>query len=422
MNLAVAGLFVAFGLSLLGLFELRLPSFLLNASSQGESKGGLVGVIFMALTLTITSFTCTFPVVGGLLVMAAGGDFFYPIVGLATFATVIALPFFLLALSPSLISKMPRSGDWMNAVKVVGGLVEIGAAFKFINTAELAWVTPENAWFDVQVVLTSWIVLSAVCGIYLLGLFRTDHDHDEVKVGPGRLVFGALFLGLALYMAPALFGRPPSSLVWDRLIVGILPPDSSELTADVQVAGNGDDASSAGVLRAVKATSTDPAQAEREEKKAHGVLWGLSFDQARELAAAQKKPILIDFTGVNCANCRLMERRVLPRREVVALLKKFVTVELFTDFVDISSITADQRQKLAEANQERILELAKEATNPFYVVLSPTGDVLARMGGYSDPPVFVDFLTKALDKLPQEVKVSQAETAGEAKRSAMTAN
>ena len=144
--------------------------------------------MFMALTLTITSFTCTFPVVGGLLVMAAGGDFFYPIIGLATFAAVMALPFFLLALSPGLISKMPRSGDWMNAVKVVGGLVEIGAAFKFVNTAELAWVTPENAWFDAQVVLTSWVVLSVVCGIYLLGLFRTDHDHDEVKVGPGRLV------------------------------------------------------------------------------------------------------------------------------------------------------------------------------------------------------------------------------------------
>ena len=118
----------------------------------------------------------------------------------------------------------------MNAVKVVGGLVEIGAALKFINTAELAWVTPENAWFDAQVVLTSWVVLSVVCGIYLLGLFRTDHDHDEVKVGPGRLVFGALFLGLALFLAPALFGRPPQSLVWDRLIVGILPPDSSEFS------------------------------------------------------------------------------------------------------------------------------------------------------------------------------------------------
>ncbi len=148
LNLVVAALFLAFGLSLLGLFEIRLPSFLLNASAQGESRGGLIGVIFMALTLTITSFTCTFPVVGGLLVMAAGGNFLFPILGLATFATVLAFPFFLLALSPGLLSKMPRSGDWMNAVKVVGGLVEIGAALKFLNTAELGYVTPENAWFD----------------------------------------------------------------------------------------------------------------------------------------------------------------------------------------------------------------------------------------------------------------------------------
>ena len=137
LNLVVAALFLAFGLSLLGLFEISLPSFLLNASSRGESRGGMIGVVFMALTLTITSFTCTFPVVGGLLVMAAGGKFLYPIIGLATFATVLAFPFFLLALSPGLIAKVPRSGDWTNAVKVVGGLVEIGAALKFLNAAEL---------------------------------------------------------------------------------------------------------------------------------------------------------------------------------------------------------------------------------------------------------------------------------------------
>ena len=184
-----------FGLSLLGLFELSLPSFLLNASSQNEGRGGLIGVFFMALTLTITSFTCTFPVVGGLLVMAAGGDFFYPIVGLATFAAVLAFPFLLLALSPGLISKMPRSGDWMNAVKVVGGLIEIGAALKFINTAELAYVVPENAWFDAHVILTCWIALSLVCGLYLLGVFRTDHDHGDVKVGTGRIIFGAVVPG-----------------------------------------------------------------------------------------------------------------------------------------------------------------------------------------------------------------------------------
>ena len=220
LNLAVAGLFLAFGLSLLGLFEIRLPNFLLNASAKGEGRGGLIGVMFMALTLTITSFTCTFPVVGGLLVMAAGGEFFYPIVGLATFAAVLAFPFFLLALAPGLLSKMPKSGDWMNAVKVVGGLVEIGAALKFLNTAEIGFgAIPEDAWFDAQLVLSAWVGLAAVCGLYLLGLFRTDHDHEEVKIGPGRLLVGSLFLALALFLAPALFGRPPQSQVW-YLVVG----------------------------------------------------------------------------------------------------------------------------------------------------------------------------------------------------------
>jgi thiol:disulfide interchange protein DsbD len=407
LNLFVAALFVIFGISLLGLFELRLPSFLLNASAQGESRGGLIGVVFMALTLTITSFTCTFPVVGGLLVMAAGGSFLYPILGLATFAAVVALPFFLLALSPGLIARVPRSGDWMNAVKVVGGLVEIGAALKFINTAELAFVTPENAWFDAHVVLTSWIALSVVCGLYLLGLFRTNHDHDEVKVGPGRLVFGTLFLGLALYMSPALFGRPPRSLVWDRLIVGILPPDSNELAADVAPVAGGDVAAGA-PLEEIKATSNEPSQAEREEKKAHGVLWGMSYDQARERAADEHKPILIDFTGVNCPNCRLMERTVLRRPEVVALLKKFVTVQLYTDFVPIGSITRQQRAELAEINQDRLLNLAQEQTNPIYVALSPGGELLSRIGGYREPGVFVDFLSKALSKHSNSGKSASA--------------
>jgi thioredoxin-related protein len=233
----------------------------------------------------------------------------------------------------------------------------------------------------------------------LLGVFRTDHDHGDVKVGTGRIIFGAAFLGLAIYMLPAMFGRPPQSLIWDRLIAGILPPDAAELSAPLQIAGGGGE-NGAQPNREVLATSKIPAQAEKEEKKVHGVVWGMSFDQAREVAAAEKRPILIDFTGVNCANCRLMERRVLPRPEVVSLLKKFVTVQLYTDFVPIKSITPDQREELAGENQVRLLNLAKEATNPFYVVLTPEGEVLARMGGYNEPPVFVDFLSKALEKFP----------------------
>jgi thiol:disulfide interchange protein DsbD len=392
LNAFVAVLFLAFGLSLLGVFEIRLPNFLLNASAQGESRGGLIGVVFMALTLVITSFTCTFPVVGGLIVMAAGGQFFYPIIGLATFSTVLALPFFLLALSPGLLAKMPRSGDWMNAVKVVGGLIEIGAAFKFINAAEIGFGTvPKDAWFDAPVVLTIWIVLAAVCGLYLLGLFRTDHDHDEVKVGPGRLLTGSLMLGLALYLAPALFGNPPKSKVW-YTVVGLLPLDVDKLTTPVAARGLASEASGA-----TEAVSKDPELAQKEQKSFHGVLWGMSYKAALEQARAENKPVLIDFTGVYCANCRTMEQGVFPLPEVVSLLKKFVTVQLYTDTVPIATLSNEQRLELAAKNQVLLLDLAQEATNPFYVVVSPDGHVINRIG-YSPAPVFADFLKRALEE------------------------
>ena len=401
LNTFVATLFLVFGLSLLGVFEIRLPNFLLNASSQGESRGGLIGVIFMALTLVITSFTCTFPVVGGLIVMAAGGQFFYPIIGLATFSTVLALPFFLLALSPGLLSKMPRSGDWMNTVKVVGGLVEIGAAFKFINAAEIGFGTiPKDAWFDAPVVLTIWVVLAAVCGLYLLGLFRTDHDHDEVKVGPGRLLTGTLMLGLALYLAPALFGNPPRSKVW-YTVVGLLPLDVDKLTAPVAARV------SAGEGGPADAVSPDPEIALQEQKSFHGVEWGMSYQAALKQARAQNKPVLIDFTGVYCANCRTMEQGVFPLPEVVSLLKQFVTVQLYTDTVPIGTISNDQRLELASKNQDLLLDLAHEATNPFYVVVEPDGRVLRRIG-YSPAPVFADFLKRALDEHQGKAKVAQA--------------
>jgi len=406
LNFAVAGLFFAFGLSLLGLFEIRLPNALLNASARGESRGGLLGVVFMALTLTITSFTCTFPVVGGLLVMASTGQFFYPIVGLATFATVLALPFFLLALSPGLLSKVPKSGDWMNAVKVVGGLIEIGAAFKFLNTAELAFVTPDQAWINAPFILTAWVVLAAVCGFYLLGFFRTDHDHEEVKIGPGRMIIGSSFLGMALFLALALFGRPPQSPIWSRLVVGLLPPDVSTLAA-----------TSAGPARAgeaaaeeVHATSTEPQQAEREEKRFHGVWWGFSYDEALEKAKAENKPVLIDFTGVNCSNCRLMEASVLSRPEVAEVLGRFVTVQLYTlPNVPIKSLTSDQRETLAEKNTDRQLDLTNESSNPLYVVLSPDGKLVTAQGGYIEPPAFLNFLKGALGKVPGTTKVAQTE-------------
>jgi len=394
LNAFVAIMFLAFGLSLLGLFEVRLPNFLLNASAKGEGRGGMIGVMFMALTLTITSFTCTFPVVGGLIVMASRGEFFYPIVGLATFSSVLAFPFFLLALAPGLVSSMPKSGDWMNSVKVIGGLVEIGAALKFLNTAEIGFgAVPQDAWFDAPLVLSVWVGIAIVCGLYLLGLFRTDHDHDEVRIGPGRLILGSGFLALALFFAPALFGNPPKSPLWD-LVVGILPPDVGDLSGGSHAAV----ASTQNQGGPRKATSSDPSQAEREESSVHGVLWGMSYEQALEKAKAENRPILIDFTGVYCANCRLMEQTVLSRSEIAAQLANFVTVQLYTDTVPIGSITEAQREELATKNQEFQIELTRETTNPFYVVLTPDGKYVQGKGGYVPPSNFSAFLSDARTK------------------------
>jgi thiol:disulfide interchange protein len=392
LNFGIAGLFLVFGLSLLGLFEIRLPNFLLNASSQGESKGGLVGVMFMALTLTITSFTCTFPVVGGLLVLAAGGSYFYPAIGLATFASVVALPFFLLALSPGLLARMPKSGDWMNTVKVVGGLIEIGAAFKFINTAECIFVVPSEAWFNAYTVLTIWVVMALICGIYLLGLFRTDHDYEEVKVGPGRIIFGWAFLTLALFLVPALFGRPPQGKVW-YLVVGLLPADAGDLKAPTGGGG--------GESLAKGATSSDPKQAEREQTAFHGVRWGMSYEAAIEKAKAEGKLVLIDFTGVNCANCRLMEQEVLPKPEVVQLLDKFVTIQLYTDTVPIKSIPSTDRLKLAEANLDREIKFFEEVSNPNYVILDHEGKIYGKLGGKVPVSEFVGFLQGAISRFKE---------------------
>jgi thiol:disulfide interchange protein DsbD len=412
-------------LSLLGLFEIRLPSFLLNKSAENEGRGGIVGVVFMALTLTITSFTCTFPVVGALLVMAARGSYFYPVLGMLAFSTVLALPFFLLALAPGLLAKMPRSGDWMNAVKVVGGLVEIGAAFKFVNTAEVGFgATPANAWFDAPVVLTIWVVMAAICGIYLLGLFRTNHDHEAVKVGPVRIISGALFLGLALYLAPALFGFPPQSKFY-YTIVGILPADSHKfnsnenliaalpraagmLAADVSTGAKSDAVRSADDLRPKKATSSDPKLAQREEKRLHGVLWGMSYEGALEEAKAKNRPVIIDFTGVNCANCRKMEQTVMPRPDVIAELQKFVPVQLYTDQVDIDSISEKLRKSLAEDNLDREIELIDQTTSPYYVVLNHDGKVIATSEFDDSKDGFRNFLANALKKFEG---TSQARTA-----------
>ena len=426
INLVFGLAFLAFGLSLLGLFEVRLPNFLLNASSKGESQGGLAGVFFMALTLTITSFTCTAPVVGGLVVLAAQrASFVYPVIGLFVFSAVLALPFFLLALMPGKLAAMPRSGDWMNTVKIVGGLLEIGAALKFFNQFEVnLHGSSTDVFFDANVVLTAWVVIALVCGVYLLGLFRTDHDMESPQVGPIRLLSGPLMLGIGLYLAPALFGYPPKGQIYDT-IVGILPPDakskfngiermSEEVAAKLNLtetmaallrqapAGAGGlgtavalDADALEDLspRVVHAKSKQPKEANEQEREVVGGLsWRFSYEQALARAKAKNLPLIIDFTGVNCANCRTMENKVIPDSAVMAELRKFVRVRLYTDFVPIDSITKDERDELGEDNLVFEQELAGQTTSPLYVIVDTNGKVIGQKPYDPSASSFVSFL------------------------------
>jgi thiol:disulfide interchange protein DsbD len=283
---------------------------------------------------------------------------------------------------------------------VVGGLIEIGAAFKFINTAECVFVVPSEAWFNAYTVLSIWVVMLLICGIYLLGLFRTDHDYEEIKVGPGRIVTGWLFLTLTLFLAPALFGRPPDKTkVW-YLVAGLLPADASELR-------DATGGSSGGEPRNQLATSSEPKQAEREQTSFHGVPWGMSYEAALEKAKAANKPVLIDFTGVNCANCRVMELEVFPRPEVVQALGEFVPVQLYTDIVPIKSISKDARKQLADANLDLEIKLFDDVTNPNYVIVDAEGKILGKIGGRQPPADFLGFMKSALERFRGTSKVAQ---------------
>jgi len=364
LNLAIAAVLVFFGLNLLGMFEIRIPSSLLNWSSGKESQGGVMGVLFMALTFTLVSFTCTFAFVGGLLVVAARGTYLWPILGMLAFSAAFSLPFFFLALFPSYLQRLPRSGGWMNRVKVTMGLIECGAAFKFLSVADLAW-NPVPMVFDYALVMSSWMVISLCTGLYLLGMFRLPHDTPSDSVSVGRFIAAGTFLGLAAYLGVGLFSaEKPSGRVWDK-IAAFAPPRFEGKESDLGPVLEHD-----------------------------GLEYALDFDRALRAAAETNQPVFLDFTGVNCVNCREMERRMM-QPQLRQRLQKFIRVQLYAD--NVPTIT-DER--LAEALIARNRELQEtwfgDVTLPAYAVVTPGQEVLATIKGLQDESVFAEFLDRGL--------------------------
>jgi thiol:disulfide interchange protein DsbD len=359
LNLAIALLFIVFSLNLFGAFEFQLPTSWLNALNVKSQGGGILSVLLMGLTFSLTSFTCTVPFVGVALVSAAGGDWFYPIVGMLGFSFVFALPFFFLALFPSMITKMPKSGAWMNNIKVVMGFLEIAAAIKFISNADLVWglgIMPRELFLGI------WIGVGLLITFYILGLFRLPHDSQVETVGTMRILFAIFFISISFYLVSGLTGKKLGEL--DAFLP---PPDYEQIiSAGVNYSGNTPTAS----------IQTTPGQKDE---------WLQDYQTALKIAKDTGKPIFIDFSGFTCTNCRWMEINMFSKPEVKQLLSGMVKVRLFTD----------RKEEPYISNKEMQMKRFNSIELPLYVIQTADEKVIATSAFTRNVDEFISFLKKA---------------------------
>lgn len=346
LNLALGGVLVFFALSLFGMYEIELPAGLARFTSAREGRGGYAGAFFMALTFTITSFTCTGPFLGPLLVSVKElklnfGDL---LISSLAYSATFAAPFFVLALFPRLLKTLPKSGSWLNSVKVVMGFLELAAALKFLGNTDIALNPGNPRLFNYETVLCAWIALSVACGLYLLGTFRLPHDSPLEHIGVPRMLLATVFLGLALYIAPALYRDRPQGVIGEG-VIAFLPLDTRTTNAE---------------------SPGTPAQAHLD--------WHMDYEKAWQQAVRENKPLFIDFTGVNCTNCRDNEQRVFPRPEVREELEKYVRVQLYTDSVPRSGLSRQQALDEAALNKAWQEHTFADVTTPFYAVFQPAKD------------------------------------------------
>lgn len=358
VNLVVAGIFIIFALNLFGLFEIGLPSGLLtklNKTAQG-SKNKSMSVLLMGFVFSLTSFTCTVPFFSNLVFAFHKGETSMALAGMTAYATVFALPFFLLALFPSLMKAMPRSGGWMNSVKVVMGFLELGAALKFISNADLvlAW-----EFFNRDLVLAAWIAIAILITVYLLGRFQLSHDSPVEHIGALRVMLAVLFLSSGIYLYTGLHGRPLGKLD------AFLPPANY---------------ATASFLPEQNATGAPPTHTASAEAK-----WHDRFNDALAEAKRTNKNVFVDFTGYTCTNCRAMESTVFQRPEVKDLFNDFVLARLYTD----------NGSPLNDSNRTMEEERFNTIALPYYVIISPDDKALGEFPGYTeDHASFTAFLTK----------------------------
>jgi len=381
-NLATNGIFnllfflllVVFAFSFFGAFELVLPSGWGNKADSQSGKGGFSGLFFMAATLSIVSFSCTGPIIGTLLVEAATmGQLMGPATGMFGFALALAIPFALFSLFPSWLKSLPKSGGWLNSVKVVLGFLELALSLKFLSNVDLAY---HWNWFDREVYLVLWIAIFGLMALYLLGKLSLPNDSSLKHISPFRLVLAILTIAFTMYLIPGLWGAPL------RAVAAFLPPQHSQ---DFDL-----------YTPQLNTTST-VASADQGEKKYGDIFhapYGLNayFDYEEGMAIARKenKPVMIDFTGHACVNCRKMEADVWSNKKVLDLIRdRYILIQLYVD--DKTELTAD-KQAISAFSGKKIKTIGNKWSDyqaarfnansqPFYVLLDPDGKFLAQPQG-----------------------------------------
>ena len=378
--------FVVFALSFFGLFEITLPHRWVNNVDQLGDKGGLIGIFFMALTLVLVSFSCTGPIVGSILVESAGGLSLKPILGMFAFSAAFAIPFSLFALFPNWLKSLPKSGGWLNSVKVVLGFLELALAFKFLSIADQAY-----HWgiLDREIYLAIWIVIFTMLAFYLLGKIKLPGDSELKTVSVSRLMLSMATFAFVAYLIPGMFGAPLKALA------GYLPPVSThdfDLVSEIR---------DSGLPLDTPKGCEEPLYADFLHWP-HGLRGYFDYDQA--LACAQKvnKPVFVDFTGHGCVNCREMEARVWSEPAVLNRLREdFVLLALYVD--DKTELSEDQwymseydgKVKKTIGKQNADFQITRYGNNaqPYYLILSPDGTILTEPKAYDlNVDNFVTFL------------------------------
>ncbi len=394
-NIIFFALFLAFAASFFGMFEIILPSGLANKADRQVDKGGFLASFFMAFTLVIVSFSCTGPIVGALLVKAAAGDVLEPLIGMFAFGFAFALPFTLLAIFPGMLKNLPKSGGWMNAVKVVLGFVILAFSLKFISNIDQTY---HLGILSRDVYLAIWIVLFILMGIYLLGKIKFSHDSDLPHVSVPRLVLAIASFTFALYLLPGLFGADLNA------VSALIPPKSAQQF----------DISKSQVINLPGPGESEPTSLCETPKYSdilhlpHGLEGYFDYEQGMACARKMNKPVLLDFKGHACSNCKEMENKVWSDPEVLKRLQNdYIIIALYVD--DRTKLpedewvtsTIDGKVKKTIGKKYADFQISKYNINsqPYYVLVDTDGETLVNPKGHDlNIDNFVKFLDSGLEE------------------------